>query len=195
MKIMVCITALACMCGCENFGTFTVQSPINRACQSRDIKGCSDLTDGVVDYIHGDKLLGISKLDNAVKENDAKPLAGFADALDILANEYDVPSLHNIVNAIRVQLAGKVSNQTLNNITPKIIPKKEEACLSLTDQQLKALRAPLKPISASLQEIFVCKDDKCEHYESARRAILCIDSLCNQWEEVPMAGHESDSRK
>jgi hypothetical protein len=182
MKMWKFLFLCILVCGCESFSptvypsapvTPVYELAINKACQTRAISGCSDLTNGIVQYLHGQTDLAEDKLVNAIKENEAKPMASYADAMSVMATEYSLPSLDNLVIEMRRLLARKVSSAIVIN-------------------PIKLPPTP-KPVSETMEEVFVCEDDTCDKYHSVQHVIICSESGCAKWHHLDL-GHEADSR-
>lgn len=176
--LLLCIL----VCGCESFSptvypsvpaTPAYELAIRKACQTRAISGCSDLTDGILQYLHGQTDLAEDKLVNAIKENEAKWMASYVDAMSVMATEYFLPSLDYLVIEMRRLLARKVSS-------------------AIVIKPVKSLPAP-KSVSETIQEVFVCEDDTCDKYHSVQHVIVCSEQGCAKWHHLDL-GHEADSR-
>jgi hypothetical protein len=59
-----------------------MKGPISNQCASTGLKGCPDLTDGVMEYVGGDKGLAEKKLRAAAAANSPEQLRVFASALE-----------------------------------------------------------------------------------------------------------------
>jgi hypothetical protein len=62
-----------------------IERPIAQQCESTGLKGCPDLTEGVLLYIEGDQQNGIHKLHLAVNENEPDEVLSFANSLKTIA--------------------------------------------------------------------------------------------------------------
>lgn len=63
-----------------------MKGPISNQCASSGLKGCTDLTDGVMEYVGGDKAVGEKKLRLAVAANSPEQLRKFASALESMGS-------------------------------------------------------------------------------------------------------------
>lgn len=154
--------------GCSVFGIYPINVPIEHACISRNISGCSDLTDSVIQYVNGNYSIAKQKMINAVNENDdAKSMVAYSDALDILATEYESPNLHTASIFIKRELARKVSASLAINKTEKATTQldKPEIVVKIVQPQI----------------ILVCSDPTCTKYASVQQAIMCVDNQCSKW--------------
>lgn len=59
-----------------------MKGPIANQCASSGLKGCPDLTDGVMEYVGGDKAVAETKLRAAAAANAPEKLRAFASALE-----------------------------------------------------------------------------------------------------------------
>lgn len=92
--VALCSSVGALACG----GASMLRGPIADRCASADLKGCDDISDGVVLVVGGDKEAGLKKVERGAGENSPERVRAFPDTLgDIastpgLGSEVDVPS-------------------------------------------------------------------------------------------------------
>lgn len=109
------ILAVFCvvLTGC-GVGTI-LKSPIDERCQTAGLKGCPELTEGVIAYIEGDNARGLNLVGKAAAANTPEDLRVFADMLGTLesipgAKQYAGP-VFEIAKALR-EKAAAVESQT-----------------------------------------------------------------------------------
>lgn len=78
--------------------------PISDQCMSAGLKGCPELTEGVLDYVDGDQAGGDAKLDAGIRENAAGQLKDFAESLrgleSLPGSDSFMQPLHEIIDKI-----------------------------------------------------------------------------------------------
>ncbi len=74
---------LACA-ACFGGAQFLLKSPIADRCTEAGLKGCDALTDGVLEYVDGDRAEALKKIKEGAAENAPDQLRDFADALRTL---------------------------------------------------------------------------------------------------------------
>lgn len=80
-RIAGLVTIAFAVAGC-GAAQLAMKGPITNQCSSSGLKGCPDLTDGVMEYIGGDKAVAEQKLRAAAAANSPEKLRMFARALD-----------------------------------------------------------------------------------------------------------------
>ncbi|MBX3219136.1 MAG: hypothetical protein KF795_01375 [Labilithrix sp.] len=75
-----CAIGLVALAGCGG-GAWIVKKPVAEQCSSAGLQKCEDLTDGLVQYVEGDKAGAEPKLRAAAKANSPEKIRAFTDAL------------------------------------------------------------------------------------------------------------------
>jgi hypothetical protein len=77
-------TLLAIVCTLSGCGAaqLAMRSPISNQCASTGLKGCPELTDGVMEYVGGDRAVAEKKLRAAAAASSPEKLRVFASALE-----------------------------------------------------------------------------------------------------------------
>jgi hypothetical protein len=84
MKITAAIAFALPASGCIGSASMILKPPIVERCKDAGLRGCDDLTDGVVDYVEGDKDTAEKKIKRAVAANEPDRLREFADKIRLL---------------------------------------------------------------------------------------------------------------
>lgn len=79
-----------------------LQQPLNEQCQGLSLKGCPELTDGVLAYVDGDRATGDAKLEAAVEANGPGRMREFAEKLRQLE---ELPGSDSFMGPIRQIIA------------------------------------------------------------------------------------------
>lgn len=80
-RTLTIVLSLALAPGC-GAAQLAMRSPISNQCSSTGLKGCPELTDGVMEYVGGDRTVAEGKLRAAAAANSPEQLRVFASALD-----------------------------------------------------------------------------------------------------------------
>ena len=84
MHFRQAILLIGATCGCAS-GRVVLEKPIADQCQTSGLKGCPELTEGVLLYIEGDQQNAVHKLHLAVNANEPEEVLAFADALKTIS--------------------------------------------------------------------------------------------------------------
>lgn len=81
-RFVMALLALSLAASGCGVAQLAMKGPISDKCASSGLKGCPDLTDGVMEYVGGDKAVGEKKLRLAAAANSPEQLRVFASALE-----------------------------------------------------------------------------------------------------------------
>ncbi len=102
--------------GCSAVGgvSFVLKSPVSSACEDTGLKGCAELTDGVLLAVEGKKQKGLEKIRRGAGENSPEQLVSFAKLLEGLASMPGVAEKGAIVKEVaqQIQLMAEVELPT-----------------------------------------------------------------------------------
>lgn len=89
---------ILCCAGCVGGAQLVLKGPISDRCTDVGLKGCEPLTDGVLEYVDGDRDEAVQKIKKGAAENAPEKLRDFAEALRALksipgADQYIHPVL------------------------------------------------------------------------------------------------------
>jgi hypothetical protein len=87
-----------CCVGCFGGAQLILKGPISDRCSDAGLKGCESLTDGVLEYVDGDRDEAMKKIQKGAAQNEPEKLREFADRLRALksipgADQYIHPVL------------------------------------------------------------------------------------------------------
>jgi hypothetical protein len=116
---LVLTTGLAVGCGT---GTMLIRQPVVMACESRHLKGCDKLTDGVLAYVDGDKQAAEDKILEGVRANEPKQILAFADALDHIAVQFNMTDLHAVIELLKAGSKKAEPAVASLRVTPLLVP-------------------------------------------------------------------------
>ncbi|MCA9630926.1 MAG: hypothetical protein KC766_24845 [Myxococcales bacterium] len=134
-----------------------LQQPLNEQCQGLSLKGCPELTDGVLAYVDGDQATGDAKLEAAVEANGPGRMREFAEKLRQLE---DLPGSDSFMGPIR-QIIAKLEGG--GDASPASDEEPEAPIVRAKDRLASAGRGQ---VSADEDE----DDDGDEDEPSSRRA-------------------------
>lgn len=188
--------ALVGLCTMSCASTALLKQPIITACQSRGIKGCDELTDGVIAVVGGskeDKQWGETKIVSVVQKNEPKQIAMFADAIDKIATQFGVDGLKPVIAILKGSPSTDVAKRTatLTNSKTNDIP---QSTPKNTDLPLPCSSVEIQRVSVVPSQILVCSDNECSKYESIKSAIVCVDNKCDKWQLNLIPQHSLYSR-
>jgi hypothetical protein len=81
MRLFLCVLPFLCACG---GASVVLKSPVESKCGSTGLKGCPELTDGVLLYVDGKEEEGKVKLEHGAAENAPAKLRKFARQIKAL---------------------------------------------------------------------------------------------------------------
>lgn len=92
--------------GCSAVGgvSFVLKSPVSSACEDIGLKGCPELTDGVILAVEGKKQKGFERIRSGAAENSPEQLVDFAKLLEGLASLPGVAEQGAIVKEVAQQI-------------------------------------------------------------------------------------------
>ncbi len=85
--IKALLLSVPCLAGCSG-ASLLLKGPVMAACEKASLQGCSDMADGVIAYVDGNKVEGKKKLISAAGDNSPDDIRKFAKQLRMLE---DIP--------------------------------------------------------------------------------------------------------
>ena len=132
--------AVATMTGCSA-AKVVLKAPIDDRCSATGLRGCPDITDGMLLYVEGDKAGAVRKLLVGAAQNSPADLQKLAKALDDLKTlpgaESYVAALDEAVS-LMVEQAGPITPSQSNSAPQKSNQEEQETPDSL-DQPLRTV--------------------------------------------------------
>ena len=110
------ILLLGCNAGLE----LTVKPPIHQACESSKLKGCDEITSGVLTFIEGDKVNGTKMVVAGAAKNEPGQIQVFAKMLAKLSDT--VPGIPPSIGEIAHLLAGDAPKPQKNVLATTNVP-------------------------------------------------------------------------
>ena len=103
-----------------------LEKPLNDQCQGLSLKGCPELTDGVLAYVDGDEATGDLKLAAAVDANGSGRMREFAEKLKELEKLPGADSFMPPIRKIIAQLeGGEGSAEDSDDVETLVPPRKD----------------------------------------------------------------------
>jgi hypothetical protein len=101
------VLVVASVAGC-GAAPAMLRAPVAERCNAAGVSRCADLTDGVLDYVDGDRAVALSSISNLVDASEPERIRAFADALDAIAGVPALGSAGDAVREVAVFLKGEV---------------------------------------------------------------------------------------
>lgn len=98
-----------------------LQSPIANQCKESGLKGCDNITEGVLSYINGDKEKGKNKIIKGASENAPQEILLFSDKLKTVSQIPGLESFAEPLAEISNLLKGDNKNLSINESSNKLI--------------------------------------------------------------------------
>jgi hypothetical protein len=104
------IAVLATAAGCAS-ARMILGEPVADECTSAGLKGCPELTEGVLLYVEGKPSEGTAKLEEGARENEPGKLREFAGTIEKVTSLPGISSYTAQVHAVAAILAGSAQEQ------------------------------------------------------------------------------------
>jgi len=123
---MMVLTALAASgCGAVGGASFLLKSPVADRCESTGLKGCPELTEGVLLVVEGKRGRGLEKIADGASKNSPEEIRSFAGSLETVMS---LPGVGEYAEPLRVVVArlGEIA-ETLPPEAAEAVAATEEA--------------------------------------------------------------------